>query len=167
MGTNRNRNSVALPPLRGKVDAVAQATTDGWGPVTRSRARELRRNMTEAERRLWSALRMGRVQGVKFRRQQPIGHYIVDFFSPQSKLIIEVDGGQHDDEEQAWYDYHRTKFLESRGYRVLRFKNRFILKHPFETIDIISQALARPPIRPAVSADATTSVHLPPQGGKG
>jgi very-short-patch-repair endonuclease len=149
------------------VDAVATATVDGWGAVTRSRARELRRNMTEAERRLWSAVRYGRIQGFKFRRQQPIGHYIVDFFCPQAKLIIEIDGSHHEDEEQAWYDYHRTKFLESKSYLVLRFRNGFVLKHPFETIDIISQALARPPIRPAVSAGAATSVHLPPRGGKG
>jgi len=124
--------------------------------------------MTDAERRLWSALRHRRLQGHRFRRQQQIGHYIVDFFCPKTRLIIEVDGSQHADEDNAWYDYHRTKWLESRGYRVVRFTNYDVLKHPIQVVEAVSEVLAAsPPIRPVGSANATPPVHLPPQGGKG
>jgi very-short-patch-repair endonuclease len=123
--------------------------------------------MTEAERRLWSALRGRRLRGFKFRRQQPLGIYIIDFFCPEARLIVEADGSQHDDEDQAWYDYGRTKWLKSRGYHVLRFRNYNILRYPSQVVEAIADALGQAPIRPAGSADAAPSVHLPPQGGKG
>lgn len=95
------------------------------------RAAELRRNQTEAEVKLWSRLRAHRMAGVQFRRQYAIGNYIVDFCSPRRKLIIELDGSQHLD--QAEYDLERTKYLEARGYRVVRFWNHDITNN----IDIV------------------------------
>jgi very-short-patch-repair endonuclease len=123
--------------------------------------------MTDAEQRLWSALRNGRLQGFKFRRQQPIGHYIVDFFCAKARLIIELDGSQHDDEGRAWYDYRRTKWLTTKGYRVIRFRNYDVLRHPSQIIQAIALELRGPPIRLTGAAHAAPAIHLPPQGGKG
>src|SRR5271154_6471755 len=89
------------------------------------RARALRQAPTEAETRLWSRLRNRQLDGFRFRRQQPIGAFIVDFFCPAAALIIEVDGGQHDD--HAASDEARTRWLEARSYRVLRFWNNDVL----------------------------------------
>ena len=88
------------------------------------RAKELHRNMTPAEVKLWSRLRAHRMKGVHFRNQHAIGNYIVDFCSPRKKLIIELDGSQH--LEQDEYDTERTSFLESKGFRILRFWNNQI-----------------------------------------
>ena len=96
-------------------------------PKTLLFARELRHHPTEAEARLWQVLRMHNLGGVRFRRQHAIGPYVVDFAAPVQKIIIEVDGGQH--LEQQEYDAERTTFLESRGYRVLRFWNDEVLNH--------------------------------------
>ena len=89
------------------------------------RARDLRKTMTDAERRLWSRLRQKQLDGFRFRRQQPIGPYIVDFFCPEAALIIEVDGGQHASTEAE--DEARTRWLAARGYRVMRFWNNDVL----------------------------------------
>jgi adenine-specific DNA-methyltransferase len=87
-------------------------------------ARKLRREQTHAEHRLWSALRNRHLGDHKFRRQQPIGPYIVDFVCFEARLIVELDGDQHDRPEAIAYDALRTAFLKSRGFRVLRFWNR-------------------------------------------
>ena len=89
------------------------------------RAREFRREPTPAERRLWAQLRLQQLDGVRFRRQYAIGRYIVDFCSPASKLIIELDGGQH--LAQQAEDSERASFLESQGFRVLRFWNNQVM----------------------------------------
>ena len=91
------------------------------------RARELRRNATDAERILWSRVRDRRLDGRKFRRQYPIGPYIADFACPQERLVVELDGGAHAD--HADYDADRTRFLEADGYRVLRYWNTDVLKN--------------------------------------
>jgi very-short-patch-repair endonuclease len=90
-----------------------------------SRARILRRNMTEAERRIWGILRAEQIQGHKFRRQVPIGRYIADFVSHEARLIIEIDGGQHD--PSSLQEIERSAFLRAEGYRVLRFWNNEML----------------------------------------
>jgi very-short-patch-repair endonuclease len=95
------------------------------GSNIKSKARALRRNMTDAERALWNHLRLRQMQGFKFRRQQPIGNYIVDFVSFDQKLIIELDGGQH--VSQASYDRARTAWLEKQGFEVLRFWDNQVL----------------------------------------
>lgn len=87
------------------------------------KARNLRKNMTEQERKLWQFLRKKSIDGLKFRRQYPIGNYIVDFICNEKKLIIEVDGGQHNEAQNIAYDKERTEFLESKGYKIIRFWN--------------------------------------------
>ena len=94
-----------------------------------SRARRLRRDMTDAERRLWSLLRQ-RPDGLKFRRQHPIGPYVADFACPEIGLIIELDGGQHNLPTHQRSDQSRTEWLESRGWHVLRFWNTQVFEAP-------------------------------------
>ena len=85
------------------------------------RARILRKNSTDAERKLWQHLRRYQINGYKFRRQHPIGPYVVDFVCFEKRLIIEVDGGQH--AQQVEDDNARTEWLQSQGFQVLRFWN--------------------------------------------
>ena len=94
-------------------------------PNPTTRARQLRRDATDAERALWNLLRNRQLEGHKFRRQTPIGPYIVDFVCKERRLVIEVDGSQHQD--QAQYDEERTRALQSEGFRVKRFWNSDIL----------------------------------------
>ena len=82
------------------------------------RARQLRKDMTDSERILWSRLRGKQVSGVQFYRQKPIGNYMVDFFAPRTKLVIEVDGSQHFEGEQAEKDGQRDEYLASVGLKV-------------------------------------------------
>lgn len=103
-----------------------------------SRARDLRVNATSAERRLWSVLRSRTLVGWKFRRQRPIGHYIVDFACAEARLIIEVDGGQHAENAA---DAARTRWLESLGWRVIRFWNPDVLKNTDGVAETILHAL--------------------------
>ena len=95
-------------------------------------ARHLRRESTDAERLLWFHLRDRRL-GAKFRRQQPVGHFIVDFLSVEAAVIVEVDGSQH----QEAVDAGRTRFLERRGYRVLRFWNHDVLVRTESVLEVI------------------------------
>jgi very-short-patch-repair endonuclease len=88
------------------------------------RARTLRQDATDAERRLWLALRDRRLQGYRFRRQYPVGHFIVDFACTRYRLIVEADGGQH---AANAADRNRTAWLEGEGWRVLRFWNNDVL----------------------------------------
>jgi very-short-patch-repair endonuclease len=90
-------------------------------------ARRLRRDQTDAERKLWFRLRDRRLGGLKFRRQVPIDHYVVDFCCESARLIVELDGGQHALRSEA--DAARTKTLEARGYLVLRFWNNDVLQN--------------------------------------
>lgn len=92
----------------------------------KKRAVELRNNMTKAEIILWSKLRMRQVEGFKFRRQQPIFDYIVDFYCHEIKLVIEVDGEIHTLPEQRKSDMHRNKILTINGYNVIHFNNHEI-----------------------------------------
>jgi GAF domain-containing protein/very-short-patch-repair endonuclease len=100
---------------------VKKAPSAGAG----ERARTLRRDMTEAERRLWQMLRSRQTEGYRFRRQVPIGGFIADFVCHPARLIVEIDGGQHDPSSEA--EASRTRFLEAEGYRVLRFWNNEVL----------------------------------------
>ena len=103
------------------------------------RARTLRKNPTEAEKKLWMVLRRKNLEGYKFRRQHPIGPYIVDFCCLKKKLVIEVDGGQHLDQQVK--DLERTLFLESRGFHVLRFWNDEVRNRMDDVCDHIVQVL--------------------------
>ncbi len=97
------------------------------------RARELRKSMTDAERLLWKHLRRKNL-GVKFRRQEPIVPYIVDFVCHQKKLIIEIDGGQH---AMSELDKRREQYLMGKGYRVLRFWNNEVLRNIDGVLEVI------------------------------
>ena len=101
------------------------------------RARTLRREMTDAERAFWRRVRDRRFGGMKFRRQVPVGSYFADFLCCEKKIMVELDGGQH--VERAAYDEHRTQFLESQGYQVVRFWDNDVLKN----MDVVLAELAR------------------------
>ncbi len=105
------------------------------------RARSLRRDSTDAEKRLWSALRDRRLEGIRFRRQVAVGRYIADFCSANPKLIIELDGIQHED--QKTYDEARTRYLESQGYSVLRFWNGDALAHLGDVLNAIADEIRK------------------------
>jgi very-short-patch-repair endonuclease len=90
------------------------------------RARYLRKNMTQTEWRLWQRLSGRQLGGWKFRRQHPVGKYIVDFYCPAARLVIELDGSSHDDGTAFDYGQGRQAWLESQGYRVLRFRANYL-----------------------------------------
>ena len=115
-------------------------------------ARKLRSTPTDAETRLWARLRRQQIDGFRFRRQQPIGRYVVDFFCPEAKLIIEVDGGQHANDSDT-----RTRWFEARGYCVIRFWNNEVLGN---TDGVVTR------IREALHAAGTPLPDPPPQGGR-
>ena len=92
-------------------------------------SRQLRKNMTPQEKRLWSAIRNRQFFGYRFRRQFPIGQYIVDFICREKKIIIEIDGGQHKEDIKIYYDNKRTEYLTTEGYKVIRFWNNEIDKN--------------------------------------
>ena len=96
-------------------------------------ARKMRDNPTEAEKRLWEALKNRTLDGYKFRRQHPIGQFIVDFYCHSKLLVIEVDGSHHELEDQKKYDEQRTELLTSAGIREIRFTNEEVL-NDFETV---------------------------------
>ena len=102
-------------------------------------ARQLRRNPTPAETKLWARLRAHRLNSVHFRNQHAIGNYVVDFCAPRKKLIVELDGSQH--LEQQSYDAERTSYLESKGYRVIRFWNGDVINNIEAVVLRILQAL--------------------------
>jgi len=107
-------------------------------PKTKHQAIELRKASTPAERKLWSRIRNDQL-GVTFRRQHAVGNYIPDFCSPKAKLIIELDGSQHLEQEE--YDEERTKYLESLGYKVIRFWNNDVMKNVNGVILAVMNAL--------------------------
>ena len=89
-------------------------------------AREMRKEPTQAERMPWGVLRGSRL-GVRFRRQHPAGHFILDFWCPEAKLAVEVDGDVHDSDDRREKDAHRTALLDQYGYKVIRFRNDEVL----------------------------------------
>ncbi|MGD0120037.1 MAG: DUF559 domain-containing protein [Candidatus Binatus sp.] len=104
------------------------------------RARQLRRDQTDAERKLWGRLRSKRLQQFRFRRQLPIGNFIADFACPSLKLVIELDGSQHLD--QVARDDWRTKLIEQRGFRVLRFWDSEVLTNIDGVVERIVETLS-------------------------
>ena len=108
---------------------------------SRDFAKQLRQNLTDAERVLWRHLRAHRFQGQKFRRQQPLGPYVVDFVHFSAKLVIEVDGGQHNG---ATTDLRRDAWLSAEGFRVLRFWNDQVLRQQEAVLEAILLALGEP-----------------------
>ena len=114
----------------------------------RDKARELRRRETDAERKLWYSLRDRHLAGHKFRRQHTVGPYIADFACVERGLIVELDGGQH--AEQQRYDARRTEFLVARGFKVIRFLDNEALTQTQATLESILQELeSRPSPQPS------------------
>ena len=112
--------------------------------MTTDRARQLRRDATEPERRLWAILLSLRQQGHHFRRQHPIGPYYADFACVSAGLVIEADGVTHMPEGDVAYDRRRDDFLRSRGFRVLRFWNNDIRDDPDGVYRVICDTLSAP-----------------------
>ena len=128
--------------------------------VPNQRARDLRKNMTDAERKLWHYLRLRQVAGHKFRRQVPIGPYVADFACLKALIVIEVDGGQHS--EARANDSVRDDFLRGQGFRVLRFWNNEVLANMDGVWRRITSEISNDG-----SSGGTPHPNLPPQGGKG
>jgi len=150
--------------VRGAVEMLAVCESP------RDFARGLRRRQTNAERRLWARLRDRRLRGVKFSRQVPIGPYIVDFCCCETKLIVELDGGQHS--ARADYDSARTALLQALGYRVLRFWDNEALANTEGALQRIAEALsptfASPSPRPSPQrGEGEGRGTLAPEGGEG
>ena len=97
-------------------------------PLQRGHAKAMRQQMTKAELRLWLQLRKPGIAGLRFRRQTPIGPYVVDFFCPEKKLIVEVDGAQHGLPKRIRHDRARDVWLTEQGYKVIRFRNEAVMK---------------------------------------
>ncbi len=108
----------------------------------KSNARALRKSETDAERKIWQLLRSRSLNDAKFRRQHPVGPYVVDFICINEKLIIELDGSQH--QQKQAYDAKRTAFLEQAGYRVMRFWDNDVLLQTESVMQAIYDALGSP-----------------------
>ena len=111
---------------------------------TRDNAKRLRREMTDAERRLWKHLRAGRLEGFKFRRQHPVPPYVLDFCCVEVGLAIELDGSQHSEARDA----SRSRYLESQGWRIVRFWDNDVLNKTDAVDEAIWNILSRPTLSP-------------------
>ncbi|MGH6770369.1 MAG: endonuclease domain-containing protein [Xanthobacteraceae bacterium] len=127
----------------------------------------MRRDSTEAERIVWNAVRAKRLSGANFRRQTPIGPYIVDFVCHDAHLVVEIDGGQHFESEHIRRDARRDAFLTSKGYRVLRFNNHDVMTNRqgvLETIAAAGEHALSPPLpRSRGREQAESGVQSVPQ----
>ena len=165
----RNLNASPLPtsPSRGGEEPWNTADPALYEEL-KEKAESMRKNPTEAESAMWEMLR-GKNLEAKFRRQHIIGDYIVDFVCLDSQLVVEIDGGYHNDPEQKELDRQRTKFLQSKGFSVLRFTNEEVLGNTDETLGIIKNALKYLPLEGGteggcwfVSGDKIQAVHMLP-----
>ena len=136
--------------------------------VQRTTARSLRRNQTEAEQRLWQELRANRLGGLGFRRQHPVGPYVVDFVCLPANLVIVLDGGQHYTPEGEARDARRGRFIAGQGLRVLRFSNLDVLNNMSGVLETILAAallaLALPPPHPSPASGRGSGIRT---SGKG
>ena len=110
---------------------------------TRQFAKRLRRDQTDAERRMWRLLRPFRDDGIPFRRQAPIGSYVTDFAWLGGKLLIEIDGGQHNEAAGLSRDAERTNWLERQGFEVMRFWNNDVMRNGAGCQQVIAEAISR------------------------
>jgi very-short-patch-repair endonuclease len=113
-------------------------------PALKQRRRELRLNQTEAEKALWKHLRNKQLYGVKFFRQFSVGPYILDFYCPQLRLAIELDGGQHTEEDAREYDAARSAYLQAQGIDVMRFWNHDVLNQTESVLRKIFEKVTPP-----------------------
>jgi len=127
------------------------------------RSRDLRQRQTYAEEKIWQALRGDRLDGLKFRRQHPISRYFADFAGDKALLVIELDGGIHEDDDQASYDLVRQREIEALGWFVLRFLNDEVVKDLPKVLDAVkAQARMADTVTPhPPTRDASGSLPLP------
>ncbi len=123
----RPNGTLQTSPSKGEVDREASGRGSRFSrtPVMTARARKLRGNLTRAEARLWGALRRGQLNGLKFRRQHPIGAFTLDFYCPNLRLAVEIDGGQHAAQRRE-ADARRTRILSEKNIAVIRYWNNDI-----------------------------------------
>ncbi len=119
------------PFFKGRVGGITKTTMLLYNPKLKKHSQELRKNMTDAERLLWSKLRRKQLKALQIYRQRIVGNYIVDFYCPRSKVIIEIDSGQHYSNEGIKEDTIRDEYMNSLGFKVLRFSDREV----FENLD--------------------------------
>ena len=112
-------------------------------------SKQLRKSQTDVESILWNRIRNRQLFKTKFRRQHVISPYVVDFISTEYKLIIELDGGQHNNPKRKIYDKKRTRFLENNGYKVIRFWDSDILSNMEGVLEIIAFNLNKPSSQPS------------------
>ena len=124
------------------------------------RARKLRRDVTDAERKLWRTLRTLPMDGSHFRRQATIGPYFADFACHAKRLVIELDGGQHGEDQHAVRDARRDNYMKGEGYRVLRFWNNDVMQNLDGVLDVIAEAISAP-------LPPTPDPSPPLRGGRG
>jgi len=105
--------------------------------------RRLRAQLTPAEVKLWKYLQLGQLEGRKFRRQHSIGTYIVDFYCPSERLVVELDGAAHDSEKSWQHDELRTEYLQSQGLKVIRFENREVMENMEGVLALIKDQFMR------------------------
>jgi very-short-patch-repair endonuclease len=128
--------TLTLPP-QGGGDKMLDFGGLGDMPDLVGLSRNLRKNQTDAENKLWRHLRGKQLEGLRFRRQHPIGRYIVDFVCLEKRLVLEIDGGQHGEEKGQIKDKERDQCLRSEGYQVLRFWNNEVLTNLEGVMDMI------------------------------
>lgn len=170
---NKHKLTTHNSPLEGESARQGQSPKSSrWGEIkhqytqnAQQHAKALRQHATDAENLLWYYLRNKQLGGFKFRRQQPIDKYIVDFACMQTKLVIELDGGQH--AEQQDYDQQRDNFIKNAGYQILRFWNHEVITDCFTILEkIYLELIALIKVYPPTGSSASYALDspTPPQG---
>jgi very-short-patch-repair endonuclease len=161
-----NNGAGLTSPCKGEVDGEAGGRGSAFSPrfsrtqAITTRARKLRRNLTDVERKLWHALRRDQLLGLSFRRQHPIGPYVLDFYCPAIQLAAELDGGQHAFTSNQINDERRSRWLAEKGIKVIRFWNNDVTQN----LDGVLSAIAR--VAQEISnQDLTPTPTLPLSGG--
>jgi very-short-patch-repair endonuclease len=149
------------PPLAGGGEQSLSAIVRGRGIL---RARELRSNASDAEQKLWRLLRQKQLNGLRFRRQFPLGPYFADFVCLPARLVVEVDGSQHSDVSQAAHDLRRTAWLSRNNFRVIRFWASEVMTNTSGVMEGIEAAL-REPLPQNIQRDAPDILPPPARGG--
>src|ERR1700756_2659188 len=160
MSVSRRVRLGSSSPCKGEDRWGSAASRFALAAATTARARRLRQNATQAEKKLWSLLQRGQMCGCSFRRQHPLGNYVIDFYCSQLRLPIEVDGGQHNFPVRRAVDHRRSQWLRGKGVTVLRFWNNDVLENTEGVWDEIARAAAA-----LSSRRATPTPTLPLSGG--
>lgn len=133
--------SLAFSPFEKGGRGIFERAMLRYNVNLKNKAQHLRKNLTESENVLWRRLRNKQLLGIHFYRQKPIGNYIVDFFAPKVKLVIEIDGSQHMQGDQLQKDKSRDDYLVGLGLKILRFNSRDVLKATNAIVNVIYQTM--------------------------